>query len=163
VQIARAAGLRVIGTAGTDKGRDLVKEQGAHHVVDHRAPNYRDDIQRLTDGAGVDVIIEMLANVNLGHDLGLLAKGGRVVVVGSRGPVEINPRDAMGRDASIHGMLLFNASEKDLVRIHSALVSGLENGILRPVIGQKIPLAEAPRSHHAVMQSGAHGKIILVP
>jgi NADPH2:quinone reductase len=92
-----------------------------------------------------------------------LAKGGRVVIVGSRGPVEINPRDAMGRDATVHGMILFNASDRDLARIHAALISALEAGTIRPVVGQTIPLAEAPRAHRAVMEPGSHGKIVLIP
>ncbi len=163
VQLARAAGLQVMGTASTEAGRRLVKEQGAHHVLDHSAPGYLEEVLNLTGNAGVDVIVEMLANANLGKDLGVLAKGGQVVVVGSRGTAEVNPRDLMIRDASIHGMLLFNASERELAQIHAALASGLENGTLRPVIAQTIPLAEAPRAHHAVMASGAHGKIVLVP
>lgn len=162
-QIARAAGFKVIGTAGSDKGRRLVSEQGAHHVLDHSAPNYLEQAMNLTDGKGVDVILEMLSNVNLGRDLTVLAMGGRVVVIGCRGPVEINPRDTMSRDASIIGMTLFNASDKELRSIHAALVEGLANGSLRPVIGQRIPLAEAPRSHVAVMEPGAYGKIVLIP
>jgi NADPH2:quinone reductase len=105
----------------------------------------------------------MLANVNLGKDLTILAPRGRVVVIGSRGPVEINPRDTMGRDASILGMTLLNAREPELAGIHAALVAGLENGTLRPVVGQEIPLAEAARAHQAVMQPGAYGKIVLLP
>ena len=163
VQLARAAGLHVIGTAGTEKGRQLVQGQGAHLVVDHHAADYPQAVMKFTSGQGVDVIVEMLANVNLAKDLTLLAKGGRVVIVGSRGTIEINPRDAMVRDASIHGMLLFNASDKELSRIHAALVSGLENGTVRPVISQTIPLSEAPRAHRAVMEPGASGKILLVP
>lgn len=163
VQIARAAGLTVIGTAGTERGRALVKEQGAHHVLDHRTPNYLDQIVALTEGRGVDVILEMLANVNLGKDLTVLAKGGRVVVIGSRGTVEINPRDAMARDAAILGMTLFNTSEQDTASIHAALVAGLENGTLRPVVGKELTLAEAPQAHRAVMEPGAYGKIVLIP
>ena len=163
VQLARAAGLRVIGTAGTETGRKLVLEQGAHVTLDHSVPSYLDDLSRVTQGHGVDVILEMLANVNLAKDLSILNKGGRVVVIGNRGNIEINPREAMVRDVAIYGMLLFNASEAELKRIHAALVSGLENRTLRPVVGQKIPLAEAPRAHRAVMESGAHGKIVLVP
>lgn len=163
VQLARAAGLKVIGTGGTDKGRDLVKENGAHHVLDHRAPDYFDQLKSLTSGRGVDVILEMLANVNLAKDLTALAQFGRVVVIGNRGTIEINPRDAMGRDAAILGMTLFNASEQERVSIHAALLAGLENGTLRPVVGQEIPLAEAPRAHAAVMEQGAYGKIVLIP
>jgi NADPH2:quinone reductase len=109
------------------------------------------------------VIIEMLANVNLGRDLPMLAPGGRVVVVGNRGNAEINARDIMTRDGAILGMSLWNASPSDLTSIHSALVAALENQTLRPVIGQEIPLAEAPRAHKSVMDSGAYGKIVLVP
>jgi len=163
VQLARAAGMKVIGTAGTESGRQLLREQGAHHVFDHTSPDHTDQILELTEKRGVDVILEMLANVNLGKDLGILAQGGRVVVIGSRGTVEIDPRDAMRRDAAILGMVLMNASEQDISRIHSALGAGLETGILRPVIGKELPLSEAPRAHHEIMESTAHGKIILVP
>lgn len=163
VQLGRAAGLNVMGTAGTEKGRTLVLAEGAHHALDHRAAGYLKELMDLTDGRGVDVILEMLANLNLGKDLGVLAKHGRAVVVGSRGPVEINPRDAMARDASVIGMTLFNVSEPELTSIHAALVAGLENGSLRPVIGQEIPLADAARAHHAVMEPGSYGKIVLIP
>ncbi len=161
LQLARAMGLRVIGTGGTDEGRKLVTEQGAHHVLDHKSENYLQEVISLTDGRGADVIIEMLANVNLNSDLSVLAMRGRVVVVGSRGPVEIDPRQTMGRDASIHGMSLNNAGEADLSRIHAALVAGLENGTLRPVVGRELPLAAAARAHEQVMAAGAYGKIVL--
>jgi NADPH2:quinone reductase len=163
VQLARAAGMKVIGTGGTDKGRDLVKENGAHHVLDHRAPDYFDQLKALTSGRGVDVILEMLANVNLARDLTALAQSGRVVVIGNRGTIEINPRDAIGRDADILGMSFFNASEQERAGIHAALFAGLENGTLRPVIGREMPLADAPRAHAAVMEPGAYGKIVLIP
>jgi NADPH2:quinone reductase len=163
VQMARAAGFEVIGTGGTDEGRKLVAEQGAHHVLDHHAPDYLEQLTALTQGRGVDVILEMLANVNLNKDLGVLAKGGRVVVIGSRGDVEINPRLAMGRDAAILGMTLFNVSPQDLASIHAALVAGLEAGTLRPVVGREVPLADAARAHEEVMKPGAYGKIVLVP
>jgi NADPH:quinone reductase len=163
VQLARAAGLTVIGSAGTERGLALVAEQGAHHTVDHRSSGYLEQVWSLTGGRGLNLILEMLANVNLGKDLTILAPRGRVVVVGSRGPVEINPRDTMVRDASILGMTLLNASEPELAGIHAALVAGLENGTLRPVVGQQIPLAEAARAHQAVMEPGAYGKIVLIP
>ena len=162
-QLARAAGMKVIGTGGTDEGRKLVIDQGAHHVLDHHAPDYLEQLLALTDGRGVDVVLEMLANVNLDRDLTILAKGGRVVVIGSRGRIEIDPRGAMGRDASIHGMSLLNASTGQLSSIHAALVAGLENRTLRPIVGRELPLADAPRAHKAVMEPGAHGKIVLIP
>ena len=163
VQLARAAGMKVIGTGGSARGRDLVGEQGAHHVLDHGSPDHLDEVLALTDGRGVDVILEMLANVNLDRDLKLLALGGRVVVIGSRGRVEIDPRDAMNRDAAILGMLLFNTPEREAATIHAALIAGLENGTLRPVVREEMPLADAPHAHHEIMQPGAYGKIVLIP
>jgi NADPH2:quinone reductase len=163
LQLARAAGMTIIGTAGTEKGKKLVAEQGAHHVLDHHAPDYLARVLDLTGGRGVDLILEMLANVNLGKDLGVLAQRGRVVVIGSRGTVEIDPRETMGRDASILGMSLFNIPDRERASAHAALVAGLENGTLRPVVGQELPLEDAPRAHHAVMGPGAYGKIVLIP
>jgi NADPH2:quinone reductase len=163
VQLARAAGLTVIGTAGTERGRRLVLEQGAHHVLDHTASGYLDEIMTLTGGRGVDVILEMLANVNLQKDLGIVAMRGRIVVIGNRGMVEVNARLAMNRDAAILGMALFHATPAELAGIHAALVEGLGNGTLRPVVGQELPLAQAARAHEAVMETGHYGKVVLIP
>jgi NADPH2:quinone reductase len=163
VQLARKAGLRVIGTAGSPAGRDLVLAQGAHHVLDHHEAGYLDRIRELTCGTGVDVILEMLANVNLDQDLQLLATFGRVVVIGSRGRVEIDPRNAMSREASILGMTLYNADHKDLKSMHAAFVAGLEDGTLRPVVSRELPLAEAATAHHAVIEASTLGKIVLLP
>jgi NADPH2:quinone reductase len=168
VQLARAAGLTVIGTAGTERGRQLVLEQGAHHVLDHTASEYLEQVLSLTQRRGVDIILEMLANVNLGHDLSVLARGGRVAAIGNRGPgnqgtVSINPRAAMMRDAAILGISLGNASEREAASMHAALIAGLATGALRPVIGQELPLAEAAKAHHAVIEARAYGKIVLIP
>ena len=163
VQMARAGGFTVIGTAGTDKGQKLVLEQGAHHVVDHRKESSGEEIMALTKGRGVDVILEMLANVNLAKDLTLLALRGRVVVIGNRGSIEINPRATMQRDLSILGFTLLNATREELACIHAALVAGLESATLNPIVGSQMPLAEAPRAHREVMEPGAYGKIVLVP
>jgi NADPH:quinone reductase len=163
VQLARARGLTVIGTAGTERGRRLVAEQGAHHVLDHNAPEYLKEVTDLTGGRGPDVILEMLANVNLQKDLGVIAMRGRIVVIGNRGNVEINARLAMNKNAAILGMALGHASPAQLAGIHAALVEGLRNGSLRPVVGQELPLAQAPRAHETVMEAGHYGKVVLVP
>ena len=163
VQLALSHGLRVFGTVGSDEGRKLAREEGAHEVFDHREPDHFEHIMNATSGRGIDVIVELLANVNLGKDLTILAKGGRVVVIGSRGRVEIDPRDTMQRDADIRGMALPNTPPAELASIHAALVAGLENGTLRPVIGRELPLSDAAQAHCAVMESGTIGKIVLVP
>jgi NADPH:quinone reductase len=163
VQLARARGLVVVGTAGTERGRRLVLEQGAHHVLDHTAPGYLDELPRLTGGRGPDIILEMLANVNLQKDLGVIALRGRIVVIGNRGNTEINARLAMNKNAAILGMALFHATPSQLVAIHGALVEGLSNGTLRPVVGHELPLAQAARAHEVVMEAGHTGKVVLIP
>jgi len=162
VQLARAFGMTVIGTGGTERGRRLVMDEGAHHCLDHKDPGHLVEAARLA-GGGVDVIIEFLANVNLAGDLLALSPLGRTVVVGNRGTVEIDPRDLMTRDASITGMSLFNANEKELASIHSALAAGFEAGFLRPVVGREMRLGEAKEAHAAIMGESAYGKIILIP
>lgn len=162
VQFARAIGLTIIGTAGTENGRKLVAEQGAHHVLDHHHPDYLKQVMTVTDERGVELILEMAAHHNLGKVLGVLAKFGRVVVVGSRGPVEITPRDTMARDADIRGMSLMNATPKDLHGIHAAIIAGLENGTLRPIASRKFSLADAAKAHEAIMEPGSYGKIVLI-
>jgi NADPH2:quinone reductase len=163
VQIARAMGMTVIGTAGTDKGLDLVRREGAHFAFNHRNAGYLEEILKATDGRGVDVVLEMLANVNLGNDLKLLAKFGRVIVIGSRGEVSIMPRDLMARSASVRGFTLWNVSEEEAADIHAGLEAGLDSGAIRPVVGKELPLGEAPRAHKDVMEPGAFGKIVLTP
>ena len=163
VELAHARGLIVIGSGGTDKGLAAAREHGADIVVNHRSAAYTDEIMNATAGRGVSLIIEMAAHVNLDRDLGLLAKNGRVVVVGNRGRVEIDARQAMGGDAAILGMTLFNVTEVEFVEIHAALVAGLENGTLNPVIGRELPLADAARAHEAVMEPGALGKTVIIP
>jgi NADPH2:quinone reductase len=132
-------------------------------VLDHTSSDYLKQLMSLTAEAGVELILEMAAHSNLGKDLTVLAKNGRVVVIGSRGPVEINPRDAMGRDADIRAMTLMNATPRQLKGIHAAIIAGLEMGSLRPVIGKKFSLAEAAKAHEAILAPGSYGKIVLVP
>lgn len=163
LQLARAAGLRVIGTVGTDAGWAVAISHGAHHVLNHHEAGYLEALPELTCGRGVDVILEMLANVNLDRDLTALAKGGRVVVIGCRGRIEIDPRQAMGHEAAILGMSLYNATEAELASMHAAFGAGLANGTLSPLVSRELPLAEAAAAHHAVMETSTLGKIVLVP
>ncbi len=162
LQITRAMGLTVFGTAGTEKGLELVKREGAHQSFNHAKAGYQDEIMKASGGRGVDVILEMLANVNLGGDLKMLVHG-RVVVVGSRGDATITPRDIMSRRASVLAFTLWALQPAEITEIHAGLIAGLENGTLRPVVGKQLPLAEVARAHKEILEPGAAGKIVLVP
>jgi NADPH2:quinone reductase len=162
-QIAHAHGLTVLGTGSTDAGLQSVRASGADAVFNHTDVGYLDDIMKTTEGRGVDVVLEMAAHLNLDKDLALLANRGRIVVIGNRGRVEIDARQAMGKDASILGMTLFNISDADMASINAYMMAGLANGTLKPVVGKEFPLADAAKAQDAVMTPGAHGKIVLVP
>jgi NADPH2:quinone reductase len=162
VQIGRAMGLTVFGTAGTPKGLEIAKREGAHQVFDHRGAGYQEQILHATGDSGVDIILEMLANVNLAHDTMLLARNGRVIVIGSRGEVTINPRELMGRRASIRGFTLWGITPTEEADIHAGIFAGLENGTLRPVVGTELPLADAAHAHKAILEPGSAGKIVLI-
>lgn len=162
-QWARATGLQIIATAGTDEGLRQVLDQGAHRALNHRSADYRQQVADLTEGKGPDLILEMLANVNLQHDLDMVAKYGTIVIIGNRGNLDFNPRGAMSKDASIHGMSLFNTPPELMEQIQAALLAGLEQGFLNPIVGREFPLEEACAAHTAILQPGAMGKIVLIP
>jgi len=163
VQLARAMGLTVFGTAGTQKGLDLVKHSGASQVFNHKKAGYLAEIMEATGGRGVDIILEMLGNVNLANDTKLLADNGRVIVIGNRGDATINARELMSRRASIRAFTLWAITPAEEKEIHAALGAGLENGTLRPIIGKEYPLVEAPLAHKEIMEQPAAGKLVLIP
>jgi len=163
IQLARAAGCRVFATAGTSKGLELVHSLGADQVFNHNQPGYLDNVRNLTEGRGANIVIEMLANVNLANDLTILSPGGRVVIIGSRGQIKIDPRRIMANEIVVTGMLLFHTTSKEANSINTAIITGLSNGTLIPVIGKEYSLHKAPHAHQAVMSPGAYGKIVLLP
>ena len=162
VQLAKDAGMVVFGTAGSDQGCSLVRELGAE-AVNHNEQGYEDGLLKATSGQGFDLILEMLANKNLEKDLNLLALGGRVVIIGSRGRIEIDPRLTMGKETEIRGLAVFNASHEEVIQTHTALFSAMERGILVPTVSQEMALVDAPLAHRLVMNDGKCGKIVLIP
>ena len=163
IQMARSMGLTVLATAGTQAGLDLVSRLGADHALNHHDTDRMARILALTEDRGVDVVLEMLANVNLATDLTVLADHGRVVVIGNRGSIEINPRTLMAKDASIQGMILMHATPEQKNMIFEEIHKGLLNQTLCPVVGEAMPLTQASRAHEQVI-SGSHlGKIVLIP
>jgi len=163
VQIAKHLQLKVIGTAGSADGLAVVKESGADHVLDHKDPNYMDNILEITENAGVNIIIEMLANVNLDEDLEILAPRGRITVVGSRGAVKIDPRKMMVPETEIIGVALLSSSKDEWKETSEAIVDGITEGWVKPVIDMCYPLSKAAKAHDDVIRrsGGAKGKLVI--
>lgn len=163
VQLARNVGAVVIGTAGSAEGAELVRAAGADHVLDHSTPAHYDEILRVTNGQGVTVILEMLANENLENDMAVLAQRGRIIVIGSRGEVSFTPRHTMTKEAAILGTALWNATPAETTEALSAVARKLSDGTLTPIVGTELPLRDAPRAHRDILHSRAHGKLVLIP
>jgi NADPH2:quinone reductase len=162
IQWAKNACLTVIATAGSEEGRKLVKNQGADFVFDHSKDDYLNEIASVFPN-GVNLILEMLANQNLAKDFNVLSKFGRIVIVGSRGTLNFDPRLTMTKDATIYGMSLFNANDSEMAEIINSIEKGLTDGFLKPVVGKTFPLELASEAHRDVIEKRAYGKIILIP
>lgn len=160
VQLGLAAGMQITGTAGTEEGRELIAQYGAVALPHGEAPTVR---LRKPGLKGFDLILEMLANKNLETDLALLAPGGRVVIIGSRGRIEIDPRATMAKETDIRGLAMANSSPQELKLTHRALYEAMEKGSLQVEISKAFPLELAAEAHHLVMETGNCGKIILLP
>lgn len=161
VQMASAMGATVIGTASTAEGQKLVLEAGASHAIPHVQLDTIDSVLKLTGGEGPDVIIEFLANANLETDLKMIAPYGRIVIAGNRGSIQIEPRLAMMKEADLLGMALWNATAEEYQESLQAVAAWLRAGILHPVVGPILPLAEAGRAHERILTQKAAGKLVL--
>uniref|UniRef100_A0A914Z475 Enoyl reductase (ER) domain-containing protein n=1 Tax=Panagrolaimus superbus TaxID=310955 RepID=A0A914Z475_9BILA len=161
VQLAKAHGLKVYGTAGSKEGLQLAKNAGADHVFNHNEANYVDTILE-NNSNGFDVILEMLANVNLNHDLALVAKFGYICVIGNRGKIEIDPRRIMQKESSIVGVFLAHSEKHEYEHMANSINSMLENGTLNPIIDTELPLSNLPDAHIMVVEkSASKGKIVI--
>ena len=121
------------------------------------------DVRRVTGGNGPELILEMLANVNLAADMDIAAKYGRIIVIGNRGEITVNPRVAMMKELDIRGIALWNATAAQIEPIMRDILAGVADGSLRPVVSREMRLSEAAAAHLAVLEHGIGGKIVLIP
>ena len=161
VQLARAHGAYVIGTCGSEEDIALLREIGAHEAFSHHDPDHYDKILALTGGTGPNVIMEMLANVNLERDAQIIAMFGRIVVVGNRGSIDFTPRLLMIKEASVLGMALWNSPPEEYKSSNAALAAALETGVIKPVMGREYPLENAAQAHVDILKLSSRGKMVL--
>ncbi|VDI02847.1 NADPH2:quinone reductase [Mytilus galloprovincialis] len=162
VQLAKNLGLTVLGTAGSSAGMSIVKVNRCDFVFNHKSDNYTQQIMDATKGEGPDLIIEMLANVNLDKDLNMIKKKGRIVIVGNRGTIEINPRLTMAKECIVTGIVLMNSTPDDWKEMNASIQTGMQNGWVKPHIGQEYRLNQSALAHKDVINNlGAQGKNVI--
>ncbi|MGZ0745824.1 NADPH:quinone reductase [Haloparvum sp. AD34] len=165
VQVAKAAGAFVVGTAREGEAADLAREYGADAVVDYRSDDLADDLEAATNGRGVDVVFEPHADLHLAANLDVLARGGRIVVIGEENPIEIDAGVSMTAkqaDADLRFMSLM-ASPDDQVPILERVGERLADGRFTIEIDEVFGLDELPAAHRELMSSGTLGKIVIDP
>jgi len=162
LQLAKTHGMKVIGTAGTQQGMDLVKSLGADLVYNHKDNDYMEKIKQQCP-EGIEVVLEMLANVNLNNDLQILRwKKGRVVVIGNRGTIDVNPRLLMAKETYVVGVTLFSSDEDEFNMMNSHIQALIRNNCIKPVIGKVFTLEETAKAQSEVINNtGTYGRITI--
>jgi NADPH:quinone reductase-like Zn-dependent oxidoreductase len=157
IQIAKVAGARVIATAGSEAKLQKARELGADETFLHSIEHWSREVRRLTDGRGVDVVVEHVGDATWQESLASLAVGGRLVTCGATTGYEgrIDLRHLFSRHISILGSYMGSKAELypviDLVR----------RGRVRPVIDTVMPLAKAREAHERLEKREQFGKIVL--
>lgn len=161
IQIAKAYNMKVIASAGSDRGLQLLKDLGADIVVNHKDSNHLQKAMGLNENDEIPLIIEFLADKNLQEDMEICKMNGRIIIVGNRGEITINPRMTMKKNLDIRGLSLFNATGTELNNIHEALSKGATEGWLKPGYHKTFKLENAADAHNLVARGPSLGKILL--
>lgn len=161
LQWASTLGLFVVGTASTPEGMAQIMAQGADAALNHGEPGYQGEAMALTEHEGYDLILEMAAHINLDADLDLVARRGRIMVIGNRGTLTLNPRKAMAKESSVQGVMLFAMTPGERAEFAAALAAAARLGALKPVIGERFSLERAADAHERIMGESAAGQLIL--
>ena len=167
IQLAKAIGASVIITAGTNAKCDFCTDLGADHAINYKDDDWEKTVEELTDGKGVDVVLDMVAGPYMQKNLNVLGRDGRYVIIAFlQGPkAELNMRQVLGKRLTITGSTLRPQTTGEKAAIAADLeihvLPLLESGKVRPIIDSTFPLAEAAKAH-ALMESSKHmGKIVL--
>lgn len=187
VQIARARGAEIFGTASASK-HEAIRAQGVAHAIDYRTQDFQAEVERITAGEGVDVIIDATGPTNFRKDYRLLRQGGRMVMYGlseaNRGTGRSIPRlvrslvrmptatmpwwkslSIMNENKGVLGlnMLSWWDREGNLDRIVEPLTEGLEGGHYDPVVAKAFPFDRAGDAHAYIGDRRNIGKVVLIP
>jgi NADPH2:quinone reductase len=167
VQIAKAAGARVIGTVSSDGKADLVKQYGAEAVINYATQDFAEEVGKLTGGKGVDVILDAVGKPTLEKGLRCLAPFGHLILYSRAGgvPEPLNLMTLFQKSLKVSGFVLYTVSampEKHREGIEKSFQL-MREGKLKVLIGKTFPLAEAAAAHRHMESRQSTGKLVLIP
>ncbi len=167
IQMAKAAGAIVIATAGSDEKCAACVNLGADHAINYKSHDFEGEVKRITNGRGVDVILDMVAGAYVARELKCLAEDGRLVIIAVQGGVEaaMDAGMVLRRRLTITGSTLRPRTVAFKTAIAQSLQAKvwpwIEAGHVKPVIHQVFPAAQAAQAH-TLMESNQHiGKLVL--
>jgi NADPH2:quinone reductase len=168
VQMARAIGARVIGTASSEEKARLAREAGAEEVIVFTQQDFEEEVKRLTGGKGVDVVYDGVGKATFEKNLNVMRPRGMLVLYGmSSGPVPPVDPAKLSEKGSLYmartTLAHFTATREELLARTGALFAMIGDGTLRVRIAKTYPLAEAPQAHRDMEARKITGKLLLVP
>ena len=167
VQIAKAAGARVIGTVSSASKAALAKEYGADDVINYASQDFSAEVMRITNNGGADLILDAVGKPTFDKGLNCLAPMGHLVLYGRAGgpPDPLNVFKLFQKSAKVSGFML-NQQHTGKERWQRGIEHSfqlMKDGKLKLLIGKKFPLVEAPEAHRFMESRGSTGKLVLVP
>jgi putative PIG3 family NAD(P)H quinone oxidoreductase len=170
IQLAAARGVTVLATAGSDEKCRVCEDLGAKQAINYRTADFVEAVHELTDGRGVDLILDMVGGSYVNRNLAALAMDGRLVQIGfmsGASEASVDFRRVLSRRLTITGSTLRPRTTEEKGRIAAALRTEvwplLDRGVVRPVVHRVFPLVEAAAAHRLMESSGHIGKIVLTP
>ncbi|MBQ0990410.1 NAD(P)H-quinone oxidoreductase [Micromonospora sp. PSH03] len=166
IQLGAALGVTVLTTAREAK-HDRLRELGAAHIIDYREQDFVEEVRRVTDGRGVDVILDIMGGSYLGRNVSALATGGRLVVIGMQGgrKAELDLGALLAKRASVTATSLRSrplAEKAEIVQgVRDEVWPLVEAGRIRPIVDRRLPMTEAAQAHRLVESNDHFGKVLL--
>jgi NADPH2:quinone reductase len=170
IQVARALGARVAVTAGSPPKLELCRELGAEITIDYHDEDFVARVHEATDGAGANVILDIIGAKYLDRNLDALALDGRLIVIGMQGGVkgELNLGKLVGKRAGVIGTTLRgrpttgpNSKSEVVAAVRNHLWPMIADGRVRPVIGARLPIQQAAEAHRLLSSGEVTGKVVL--
>ncbi|MER5654746.1 NAD(P)H-quinone oxidoreductase [Streptomyces sp. NPDC002131] len=168
IQLAKAVGAKVAVTAGTKEKLDFCAELGADILINYREQDFVEEIERATDGAGADVILDNMGAKYLDRNVRALAVNGRLAIIGMQGGVkgELNIATLLNKRAAVSATSLRARPLSEKTAIVAAVREHvwplIDGGHVRPVVDRELPMSEAGAAHRVLEESGHIGKVVLV-